>query len=210
MSLPEQKQEAGMTFTLPELPFAKTALQPYMSPDTLDFHHGKHHAAYVNKANELVQGTDLEGKSLEDAVKAAREQGVGPLFNNVAQHFNHSFFWNSLMPNGGGEPVGALAEKINEDFGSFDTFKQEFINAGAGQFGSGWVWLVLNDGKLEIVKTPNAETPLTDGKTPLLTCDVWEHAYYLDFQNRRPDFLATFLDHLVNWDFAGKNFDDAQ
>ena len=200
-----QNEDSMDVFTLPELPFAKDALAPHMSAETFDFHHGKHHNAYVVKGNELIQGTGLEGLSLEEIVKEAKAKGLGPLFNNVGQHYNHSFFWNCLTPNGGGAPTGALAEKIDAAFGSFDKFKEEFINAGIGQFGSGWVWLVESNGTLELAKTANAETPLTDGKTPLLVCDVWEHAYYIDFQNRRPDFLASFLDNLVNWDFVASN-----
>ena len=198
-------EENVMTFTLPELPFASDALEPHMSANTLSFHHGKHHNAYVGKANELIVGTDLEGKSLEEAVVESYKQGVGPLFNNIAQHYNHSFFWNCLSPNGGGEAPAELSDKIVESFGSFDAFKEEFINAGIGQFGSGWVWLVLDNGKLSIEKTANAETPLALGKKPVLVCDVWEHAYYLDYQNRRPDFLKTFLENMVNWDFAVSN-----
>lgn len=208
MTAQPKQQEATMTFTLPDLPFAKDALEPHISAQTFDFHHGKHHKTYVDKANELVQGTNLEGMSLEAAVKEAHAKG-GALFNNVAQHYNHSFFWNCMKPNGGGEPTGALADKIKSDFGSFEKFQEEFVAGGVGQFGSGWVWLVANNGKLEIVKTANAETPLTDGKTPLLVCDVWEHAYYLDYQNRRPDFLKVFVEKLVNWDFANENLSKA-
>lgn len=194
-----------MRFELPTLPFDKDALAPHMSADTLDFHHGKHHNAYVVKANELMDAANLNYASLEEAVIESRKEGVGPLFNNIGQHYNHSFFWNSISPNGGGAPTGAIAEKIDASFGSFDAFKDAFVNAGVGQFGSGWVWVVLDGDRLDIVKTANAETPLTDGKTPLFVADVWEHAYYLDFQNRRPDFLASFLENLVNWDFANKN-----
>lgn len=193
-----------MKLDLPKLPFASDALAPHMSAETLGFHHGKHHNAYVTKGNELLAEANLTAGSLEDLVKAAAQKG-GALFNNVGQHYNHSFFWNSLKPNGGGAPTGAIAERINADFGSYDKFKSEFVAGGVGQFGSGWVWLVSDNGKLKIAKSANAETPLTDGKTPLLVCDVWEHAYYLDYQNRRPDFLAAFLDHLVNWDFANEN-----
>ncbi len=199
------KEENMDIFTLPTLPFAKDALEPHMSAETFDFHHAKHHNAYVGKANELIIGTGLENLSLEEIVKAAKTKEMGALFNNVGQHYNHSFFWNCLSPNGGGIPTGAIADKINTAFGSFDSFKTEFINAGIGQFGSGWVWLVDNNGTLEIVKTANADTPITDGMKPLLVCDVWEHAYYIDFQNRRPDFLASFLDNLVNWEFANSN-----
>ncbi|TNE32242.1 MAG: superoxide dismutase [Alphaproteobacteria bacterium] len=205
MTLANAQDKAGEVFTLPELPFAKNALEPHMSAETFDYHHGKHHNAYVVKANELIQGTGLEDLPLEEIVRQAKAKGLGPLFNNVGQHFNHSFFWQCMKPQGGGEPTGALLDKINASFGSFDKFKEEFVNGGIGQFGSGWVWLVENGDKLEIVKTANAETPLTEGKKPLLVCDVWEHAYYIDFQNRRPDFLKSFLDNLVNWDFVAGN-----
>ena len=194
-----------MRFELPTLPFDNDALAPHMSAETLSFHHGKHHNAYIVKANELMDAANLNYASLEEAVIESRKDGVGPLFNNIGQHYNHSFFWNSLSATGGGAPTGAIAEKIDASFGSFDAFKDAFVNAGIGQFGSGWVWLVLDGDRLDIVKTANAETPLTDGKKPVFVADVWEHAYYLDFQNRRPDFLASFLDNLVNWDFANKN-----
>ncbi len=190
-----------MTFTLPELPFDKSALEPHISANTFDYHHGKHHQAYVDKANELVKGTPLEGMGLEQAVIEARKNGVDPTFNNIAQIYNHNMFWNSLTPNGGEAP-SALEGIIDVEFGSFDSFKEMFVSAGMEQFGSGWVWLVANKGKLEIAKTANAGTPLTDGKTPLLVCDVWEHAYYLDHQNKRADFLNAFIDNLANWDFA--------
>lgn len=193
-----------MTFILPQLPYDKTALEPHISAKTFEFHHGKHHKAYVDKANELVKGTALEGMALEKAVIEARKQGAGPLFNNIGQIYNHNLFWLSMLPNGGGTPSAALLDKITAAFGSFDAFKEQFVNAGIGQFGSGWVWLVSNNGKIEIVKTANAETPLTDGKLPLLVCDVWEHAYYLDYQNRRADFLKVFVEKLANWKFAAE------
>lgn len=200
-----------MAFELPALPYAKDALEPHMSANTFSFHHEKHHNTYVVNLNGLVEGTDLEGKSLEEIVSAtAGNPDKAGVFNNAAQVWNHTFFWNSMKPSGGGAPSGDLAAKIDADFGSFDAFKDAFKAAGATQFGSGWAWLVVGDGgKLEVVKTPNAETPLTQGKTPLLTCDVWEHAYYLDYQNRRPDFLAAFLDNLANWDFAAENLANA-
>lgn len=207
MSNPQLKtQEAAMTFTLPALPYDKSALEPHISAKTFDFHHGKHHKAYVDKANELVKGTPIEGMALEEAVIASRKQGPGPLFNNIGQIYNHNLFWLSMTPNGGGTAPAPLLEKITAAFGSFDAFKEQFVNAGIGQFGSGWVWLVSNQGKLEIVKTSNAETPLTEGKTPLLVCDVWEHAYYLDFQNRRADFLKVFIEKLASWEFALQNY----
>ena len=193
-----------MKLELPELPFAKDALAPHMSAETLDFHHGKHHNAYVVKGNELLEGAGLEADSLEKLVMQAAKAGGG-LFNNVGQHYNHSFFWNSISPSGGGQPTGSVADAINASFGSYENFKAEFVGAGVGQFGSGWVWLAAEGETLKIVKTANADTPLTEGLRPILVCDVWEHAYYLDFQNRRPDFLSSFLDNLVNWEFANQN-----
>lgn len=197
-----------MNLTLPALPYATDALEPHMSAETFSFHHAKHHNAYVLKGNELLADAGISADTLEELVIAAAKIG-GPLFNNVGQCYNHEFFWKSMSPNGGGAPSGAIAEKINADFGSFENFKKEFVNGGVTQFGSGWVWLVLDGGKLKIAKSANAETPLTSGAIPLLVCDVWEHAYYLDFQNRRPDFLASFLENLVNWDFANANLANA-
>jgi len=193
-----------MSLQLPELPFAKDALAPDMSADTFDYHHGKHHNAYVVKGNELLAEAGIEASDLVQLVHESAKIG-GALFNNIGQHYNHSFFWNSLSPNGGGAPTSEIAARIDADFGSFDEFKAQFVTGGVGQFGSGWVWLVERDGKLAIEKSANAETPLTTGAKPLLVCDVWEHAYYLDFQNRRPDFLASFIDNLVNWEFANAN-----
>ncbi len=200
-----------MAFELPALPYEKNALEPHMSANTFDFHHGKHHNTYIVNLNGMLDGSDLADASLEDIIKAtAGDPAKAGMFNNAAQVWNHTFFWNSMKPNGGGAPTGELAAKIDSDLGGFDAFKDAFKAAGATQFGSGWAWLVVGDGgKLEVVKTPNAETPLTQGKTPLLTCDVWEHAYYLDYQNRRPDFLAAFLDSLANWDFAAENLANA-
>ena len=193
-----------MKLELPDLPFGKDALEPHMSANTLDFHHGKHHNAYVVKGNELLEDAGLSADNLEALVIEAAKVGGG-LFNNVGQHYNHSFFWNSISANGGGEPTGAIADAINASFGSFENFKKRFVAGGVGQFGSGWVWLVADGDTLKITKSANAETPLTDGLKPLLVCDVWEHAYYLDFQNRRPDFLTSFIDNLANWDFANQN-----
>lgn len=197
-----------MTFTLPALPYPNTALEPHISAKTFEFHHGKHHKAYVDKANDLVKGTALEGAELTKAVIEAKKQGGG-LFNNIGQIYNHNLFWLSMKPNGGGTAPSPLLEKINEAFGSFDAFKEQFVAGGVSQFGSGWVWLVAHNGKLEIVKTANADTPLTDGKHPLLVCDVWEHAYYLDYQNRRADFVKVFIEKLVSWDFALENWKKA-
>ncbi len=201
-----------MSFELPVLPYADTALEPHISANTLGFHHGKHHNTYVVNLNNLVKGTDFEGKSLEEIMTAtAGDASKAGVFNNAAQIWNHTFYWNSMAPNGGGKPTGDLAAKIDADLGGYDAFVEAFKTAGATQFGSGWAWLVLNaEGKLEVVKTLNADCPLTDGKTPLLTMDVWEHAYYLDFQNRRPDYIATFLEKLINWEFAAKNLAEAK
>ncbi len=195
-----------MAFELPALPFAPDALEPHISARTFEFHHGKHHAAYVNNLNNLIKDTELANHSLEDIIKATyKDSAKAGVFNNAAQVWNHTFFWNSLKPGGGGTPSGDLADKINADFGSFDKFKEEFKAAATTQFGSGWAWLVLDNGTLKVTKTPNAEDPIAVGQKPLITLDVWEHAYYLDYQNRRPDFIQTFLDHLVNWDFAAQN-----
>ena len=200
-----------MVFTLPDLPYAKDALAPHISSETLDFHHGKHHNAYVGKLNGLIEASDLADKSLEDIIKiSAGDSAQAGIFNNAAQIWNHTFYWHSMAPNGGGAPSGELAELIDRDFGSLDAFKKAFADAGATQFGSGWAWLVLANGKLEVRKTLNAETPLTeDGVTPLLTMDVWEHAYYIDFRNARPSYIDTFLGKLINWDFAAQNLQAA-
>ncbi|NUN15644.1 MAG: superoxide dismutase [Fe] [Myxococcales bacterium] len=191
-----------MSYQLPELPYAKDALQPHISAETIEYHYGKHHAAYVANLNRLVAGTAFEGKSLEEVVRTSS----GGIFNNAAQIWNHTFYWHSLSPNGGGEPTGALAAAITHTFGDFATFKEKFSAAAAGQFGSGWAWLVKSaDGSLKIVTTANAETPLTTTDTPLLTCDVWEHAYYIDYRNARPAYIAAWW-NLVNWEFASANF----
>lgn len=198
-----------MPFELPALPYAQDALAPHISADTLSFHYGKHHQTYVTKLNGLLEGNDNPG-SLEDIIKAtvgkADKKGI---FNNAAQIWNHTFYWNSMKPGGGGAPSGDLAAKIDADFGSFDKFKEAFSNEAATHFGSGWAWLVVDGGKLKVVSTHDAGVPFVDGQTPLITCDVWEHAYYLDYQNRRPDYVGTFLDHLVNWDFAAQNLASA-
>jgi Fe-Mn family superoxide dismutase len=190
-----------MAFELPELPYGKDALAPHMSAETFDYHYGKHHATYVTKLNDAIKGTDKEGKSLDEIVMAAE----GGLFNNAAQHWNHSFFWNCLKPGGGGAPTGEVASAIDRDFGSYDKFKTEFSNTCATQFGSGWGWLVLKDGKLSTMGTANADLPMKHGAKALLTIDVWEHAYYIDYRNARPKFIETILDSLVNWDFVASN-----
>jgi len=195
-----------MAHTLPALPYSLDALEPHISRSTLEFHHGKHHAGYVTNLNNLVAGTDLESKSLEQTVQAvAGDASKAGVFNNAAQVWNHSFYWQCMKPGGGDRPTGALADKINADFGSFEAFVEQFKAAGATQFGSGWAWLVLDGGTLKITKTANADLPLAHGQTALLTMDVWEHAYYLDYQNRRPDYMTTFLEKLVNWDFVAAN-----
>ncbi|HZB93824.1 MAG TPA: superoxide dismutase [Stellaceae bacterium] len=194
-----------MAFELPPLPYPLDALQPHMSSRTLEFHHGKHHKAYVDNLNKFVKDTPFERQSLEEIIKAtAKDESKIGIFNNAAQVWNHTFFWNCMKPHGGGQPSGDVAKGIDQAFGGFDKFKEEFKAAAVGQFGSGWAWLVRDGDKFKITKTPNAMNPLSQGQTALLTCDVWEHAYYLDFQNRRPDFVQTFLDHLVNWDFVAK------
>lgn len=191
-----------MQHQLPALPYALDALQPHISKETLEFHYGKHHQAYVTNLNNLVKGTEFENLSLEDVIR----KSSGGMFNNAAQIWNHTFYWHSLSPKGGGKPSGELARAIDAKFGSFDEFKKQFSAAAVGTFGSGWAWLVKNaDGTVTIESTSNAATPLTTGRRPLLTCDVWEHAYYIDYRNRRPDYVAAFWS-LVNWEFAAKNF----
>ncbi|KCZ87148.1 superoxide dismutase [Hyphomonas johnsonii] len=196
-----------MAFSLPELPYGRGALAPHISEETLNYHHGKHHQAYVTNLNGLIEGTDLANASLEEIVKkAAGDKAKAGLFNNAAQVWNHTFYWHSMKPGGGGKPTGKVAAMIDSDLGGYDQFVKDFKAAGGGQFGSGWAWLVLKDGKLAITKTPNAETPLTDpAATPILTMDVWEHAYYLDYQNSRPNYMDAFINNLINWDFANKN-----
>lgn len=195
-----------MPFTLPPLPFAKNALAPHISERTMGFHYDKHHAGYVKKLNNQIEGTDYANMALEDIIRKADASGDSGIFNNAAQIWNHTFFWDSLSPNGGTEPDAPLSEAIKTSFGSFDDFKKAFVEAGKCQFGSGWVWLVSNAGKLSITTTENALTPVLDDSIPLLTCDVWEHAYYLDYQNRRGDFLQAFVDELANWTFAEQQF----
>lgn len=192
-----------MSFTLPQLPYDQNALEPHISAETLEFHHGKHHNAYVTNLNKLIAGTPHEHKPLEEII-ASSEGGV---FNNAAQVWNHTFYWNSLKPGGGGEPTGTLGDAIKRDFGSFAEFKEAFANAGATQFGSGWAWLVLEGGKLHVTKTANADLPTKHGQTALLTIDVWEHAYYVDYRNARPKYIDAVITGLLNWDFAAKNFE---
>ncbi len=195
-------QEGSVEHILPELPYAKNALEPGISAETIEYHYGKHHASYAANLNKLIKGTEYEKMNLEEIVKRAS----GPVFNNAAQHLNHSFYWNCLSPEGGGEPVGALADAIKRDFGGFDTFKKEFTTAATGFFGSGWIWLVKDkDGKLSVESTGNAGNPILHGKTPLLTIDVWEHAYYLDYKNVRASYVEAFWE-FVNRQFAQENY----
>ena len=195
-----------MSITLPSLPYDQTALSPHISEETLSYHYGKHHQSYVTNLNKLIEGTALDAASLEDIIrKSHKNPALQGVFNNAAQVWNHTFYWQSLSPQGGGMPAKDFLAHIEKDFGDFDAFKKKFVEAALTQFGSGWAWLVLDGQTLKILKTSNADTPLLhDGVTPLLTCDVWEHAYYLDYQNRRPDYVNMFFDHLAHWDFADK------
>jgi Fe-Mn family superoxide dismutase len=207
---PSPIQEISMAFELPELPYAYDALEPYMSRETLEFHHDKHHKTYVETANKLIQGTGLEDRSLEDVVTASyKNADLKKLFNNTAQHWNHSAFWLSLTPSKSSGVPGALERQIQADLGGIDKFKKDFVAEGLSQFGSGWVWLVFDGGKLSIAKTGNAENPPALGKTSLITCDVWEHAYYIDYRNGREKFLNAFVDHLINWEYVAENFEKA-
>lgn len=197
-------------FELPTLPYDKESLSPYISAKTLDYHHGKHHKAYVDNLNKFVAGTPMASKTLEEIImETANDNSQVGIFNNAAQVWNHTFFWNSMSgEHGGKKPTGALEEQINKDFGSYEEFLTQFKAGGASQFGSGWVWLVWDGTRLEIMKTANAHLPLQHNKKAILTADVWEHAYYLDYQNRRPEYLDIFVSHLINWEFAAKNFEN--
>jgi Fe-Mn family superoxide dismutase len=190
-----------MAIELPALPYDREALAPHISGETLDYHYGKHHQAYVTNLNKLIEGTDKADASLEDIIMSSD----GGMFNNAAQVWNHTFYWNSMTPNGGGEPTGEVADALNSAFGSYGDFAEKFKEAATTQFGSGWAWLVSDGSKLDVVKTANADLPLKHGQKALLTIDVWEHAYYIDFRNARPNYIQTFLDHLVNWDFVAQN-----
>lgn len=200
-----------MKFTIEDLPYAYDALDPYMSAETLEYHHDKHHKAYADKASELAEGTEYETLSLEEVVTKSFKDGNIALFNNAGQHWNHSNFWKWMKPSGGGAIPGELEKAIISSFNSYDEFRGQFINAGMTQFGSGWCWLVVGDnGKLEITKTPNAENPLAKGQTALLGCDVWEHSYYIDYRNARPKYLEAFIDNLVNWDYVAELYSKAK
>lgn len=197
-----------MSFELPSLPYANDALAPYMSAETLDFHHGKHHQTYVTNLNNLLKDNDLQGASLEDiVVKSSKDTSMIGIFNNAGQHWNHILFWQCMKPNGGGSIPSELEARLNSDFGSIEQFKEAFIQAGTTQFGSGWAWLAIDNGKLVVTKSANASNPLVDGMKPILGCDVWEHSYYIDYRNKRPDYLKAFLDSLVNWEFVASQLD---
>jgi len=196
-----------MAFTLPELPFDRDALGPHMSGETLDFHHGKHHKAYVDKANGLIGDSDLENASLVEVIRAASQRGDKPLFNNTAQIWNHSFFWQCLAPAGSTRPSGKLREMIGSDFGGEEQLLEALTKESVNHFASGWGWLILNNGKLEVTSLHDADTPVAHGMTPLLTIDVWEHAYYIDYRNDRPKFVKTILENIINWDFVAQNLD---
>jgi len=197
-----------MSFELPSLPYANDALAPYMSAETLDFHHGKHHQTYVTNLNNLLKDNELQGASLEDiVVKSSKDTSMAGIFNNAGQHWNHIMFWQCMKPNGGGSIPSELEARLNSDFGSVDQFKEAFIQAGTTQFGSGWAWLAIDNGKLVVTKSANASNPLVDGMKPILGCDVWEHSYYIDYRNKRPDYLKAFLDSLVNWEFVASQLD---
>ena len=198
-----------MAFSLPELPYAYDALGPHMSKETLEFHHDKHHQAYVTTGNDLVKGSDYEGMSLTKIVKKAYADGNQALINQVGQHYNHIHFWNWMKPNGGGKSMPGKIEKLVQDYGGLDKVRGDFIDAGKTQFGSGWAWLAIKDGKLEVTKTPNGENPLMHGSQPILGCDVWEHSYYIDYRNARPKYLEAFFDNLVNWEYVEQMASDA-
>ncbi|MFN8926042.1 MAG: superoxide dismutase [Rhodospirillales bacterium] len=200
-----------MAFELPPLPYAHDALGPYMSRETLEFHHDKHHLAYVTALNNLVKDTPLAGKSLEEVCKASfGDASKQAIFNNAGQHWNHALFWPAMKPNGGGAIPSELESRLKSDFGSVDAFKEQFVQAGVGQFGSGWCWLVVDGGKLKVTKTPHGENPLVHGQHAILGCDVWEHSYYIDYRNRRADYLKAFVDNLVNWEFVAQKLAEAK
>ncbi len=202
MTYCDHSNQEEYPFKLPELPFAKDSFSPHFSAETFEYHHEKHHNAYVTNLNKLLDDNkEMTDMDLEDLIIASSTSSPA-IFNNAAQIWNHSFFWYSIKPNGGGKPSGNIADQIDKDFGSYKAFAEQFKQAALTQFGSGWAWLVYHENKLEIVKTANAETPITKGMQPIIACDVWEHAYYIDYRNKRPDYVSTFLDHMINWDFA--------
>lgn len=206
MTYCDRSNQEKYPFILPNLPFNKNDFKPHFSSETFDYHHEKHHNAYVTNLNKLLENNqDMHNEDLETIIKTSKNSNAA-IFNNAAQVWNHSFFWYSIKPGGGGKATGKILLQIEKDFGSYTNFENEFKQAAISQFGSGWAWLVYNNGKLQIVKTSNANTPVTDGMRPILNCDVWEHAYYIDYRNKRPDYLDIFMKHMINWDFANKNF----
>ena len=210
MTYCDHSNQESYPFKLPELPFAKDAFAPHFSAETFEYHHEKHHNAYVTNLNKLLDDNkEMTDMDLEDLIEASRNSNPA-IFNNAAQIWNHSFFWYSIKPNAGGKPSGDMLAQIENDFGSYETFAQEFKQAALTQFGSGWAWLVYHNNKLQIIKTPNAETPITQGMQPLIACDVWEHAYYIDYRNKRPDYVSIFLNNMINWDFAAMHLNRAK
>lgn len=206
MAYCERSNQEKFPFTLPDLPFNANEFKPHFSVETFEYHHGKHHNAYVTNLNKILEANqEMAYEDLEKIILLSKDSNPA-IFNNAAQIWNHTFFWHSIKPNGGGKPDGEILTQIEKDFGSYEQFATEFKQAAATQFGSGWAWLVFHNQKLQIVKTANADTPITDGMHPILNCDVWEHAYYIDYRNKRPDYLDTFMKHMINWDFANKNF----
>lgn len=206
MTYCDNSNQEKYPFVLPELPFEKDAFQPHFSVETFEYHHGKHHNAYVTNLNKLLEANnEMQNMDLETIIAQSNGNNIG-VFNNAAQIWNHTFFWHSIKPNSGGKPTGDILAAIENDFGSYEKFADQFKQAALAQFGSGWAWLVSRDGKLEIMKTANAETPITENVCPIIACDVWEHAYYIDYRNKRPDYVSTFIDNMINWDFAEMNF----
>lgn len=210
MAFCNHSNQKNQPFVLPDLPFSKDDFKPHFSAETFDYHHGKHHNAYVTNLNNLLpDNPEFKGKELEEIISLSNNSNAA-IFNNAAQVWNHTFFWNSIKPNGGGRPTGAMLTQIEKDFGSYEKFVEEFKQAAVTQFGSGWAWLVYHESKLQIIKTSNAETPITKGMEPILACDVWEHAYYIDYRNKRPDYVSIFIEHMINWDFANIHLEKAK
>jgi Fe-Mn family superoxide dismutase len=201
-----KSNQTSYPFVLPDLPYDKDSFKPHFTAETFDYHHGKHHQTYVTNLNNLLKDdTELQKMDLEELIAHSSSNSNYAVFNNAAQIWNHSFFWHSIKPKGGGNPTGKILELINKDFGSFKNFREQFKTAAIGQFGSGWAWLIYHDNKLQIIKTANAETPIVNGMKPIIACDVWEHAYYIDYRNKRPDYVDIFIKHMINWEFAERN-----
>ncbi|WP_342269968.1 superoxide dismutase [Rickettsia endosymbiont of Orchestes rusci] len=201
-----KSNQTSYPFVLPDLPYDKDSFKPHFTAETFDYHHGKHHQTYVTNLNNLLKDdTELQKMDLEELIAHSSSNSSYAIFNNAAQIWNHSFFWHSIKPKGGGNPTGKILELINKDFGSFENFREQFKTAAIGQFGSGWAWLIYHDNKLQIIKTANAETPIVNGMKPIIACDVWEHAYYIDYRNKRPDYVDIFIKHMINWEFAERN-----